>query len=718
MSIDMSQFHQVFFEESFEGLAVMEAGLLELDTGKPDMEAINTIFRAAHSIKGGSGTFGFTGISDFTHIMETLLDEYRSNNRTIDTNAISLLLDSLDCLKDMLKATQAKEPVDQENIHLLQTKLETLLESEARDVQEMADPTEVAKVSDIESNHGTHWLIKFSPYEDLMKCGNDPLRMFRELDSLGDLSIKADTGQIPGFDHYEPETSYLSWTLELKGTEDKDSIAEVFEWVDGDCELDISPLHQTRHSQTAKSEAPDIPTVSADEAAEDKGARCGIDRRSEGDRRKEQVAFSGEDKRVTDERRTNNDRRAPKENSSIRVSTDKVDALINMVGQLVITQSMLRQYGENFHIRNIEKLRDGLSLLARNTRELQENVMQIRMLPISFSFNRFPRLVHDLSSKLGKKVELKMSGEQTELDKTVMEKIGDPLVHLVRNSLDHGLEMPEVRTAAGKNETGILHLNAYHEGGNIVIEINDDGAGLNKERILAKARENGLVAMDEDVPEDKINELIFLPGFSTAEKVTDVSGRGVGMDVVIRNIRALGGVVEVTSREGFGSTFTIRLPLTLAILDGQLVNVGDNIYVVPLISIVESLQIDKTKLTSVVGKADVYHLRDEYIPVLRLHEVFNITAHKQELDRGLLVVVEIDGNKIGIFVDDLLTQQQIVIKSLESNYKKVDGVSGATILGDGTVALILDINGLINLTKENQPRLRLVKSNSISSEAA
>jgi two-component system chemotaxis sensor kinase CheA len=325
--------------------------------------------------------------------------------------------------------------------------------------------------------------------------------------------------------------------------------------------------------------------------------------------------------------------------------------------------------------------------------------MQIRMLPISFAFNRFPRMVHDLSQKLGKKIELKMSGEQTELDKTVMEKIGDPLVHLVRNSLDHGIESPAERVQAGKTEVGELHLNAYHQGGNIVIEIKDDGKGLDKERILNKAIERGLVADSDNLTDEKIYELIMSPGFSTAETVSDVSGRGVGMDVVRRNIKDLGGTIDVSSTPGAGTTFTIRLPLTLAILDGQLVRVGQETYIIPLVSIVESLQIRQEKVNVITGKAEVYKLRDEYLPIVRLYSLFDQTPDSTELDGGLLVVVEGDGRRVGLFVDDLLGQQQVVIKSLETNYKKVDGVSGATILGDGTVALILDAGGLIDFSQ-------------------
>jgi len=368
-----------------------------------------------------------------------------------------------------------------------------------------------------------------------------------------------------------------------------------------------------------------------------------------------------------------------------------------MVGELVITQSMLNQLSANFDMHRLPKLLEGLAQLDRNTRELQESVMRIRMLPVSFAFSRLPRLVHDLSAKLDKKVELTMFGEQTEMDKTVMEKLGDPLVHLVRNSLDHGIEAPAARKAAGKPEVGSLTLNAYHKGGNVVIEISDDGAGLNKDKILKKARERALVGPDEQLPDDKVYDLICMPGFSTADRVSDVSGRGVGMDVVKRNIKSLGGMLEIESQAGSGTTMRIRLPLTLAILDGQIVRVGQEIYIIPLVSIVETIQIGENQVNEMVGKAEVFRLRDAYLPIIRLYEVFSLKPRTTKLSEGLLVVVEGDGQRIGLFVDELLGQQQVVIKSLEANFRRVEAISGATILGDGTVALILDIPGLVKL---------------------
>jgi two-component system chemotaxis sensor kinase CheA len=670
MSIDLSQFLQAFYEESFEGLEIMESELLGLDVGAADPETINTIFRAAHSIKGGSGTFGLNAVSSFTHIMETLLDEMRDGRRSVSQPAVEILLSSVDVLRGMLTALQDDAELDHEGIAGAQAKLEELLRSN-KFVPASTEYSLNENKQFVTEYDQSGWIITFKPYSHLFKTGNDPVRMFKELAELGELSVQADLEDLPPFAEMDPEDSYLSWILTLRGDIERKNIAEIFEWVDGDCELTITPIASLESD--AEPQKQELPATLAGN-----------------DPSKEQVPVKTKE---------------PRESASIRVSIDKVDALINMVGELVITQSMLSQFGEDtdeFNISHLEKLRDGLSQLERNTRELQESVMRIRMLPISFAFQRFPRLVHDLQGKLGKKVELKISGEQTELDKTVMEKIGDPLVHLVRNSMDHGIEIPQVRLATGKPETGLIHLNAYHQGGNIVIEVSDDGAGLNKEKLLAKARERGLVKDNEVLSDEQIYEQIFQPGFSTANEVSDVSGRGVGMDVVRKNIKALGGRVDVISVAGQGTTFTIRLPLTLAILDGQSVRVGQETYILPLVSIVESLQARPERISMVTGRAEVYKLRNEYIPIVRLYNVFGVCPDSTNLKDGLLVVVEGEGKKVALFVDDLLGQQQVVIKSLETNFQRVAGISGATILGNGTVALILDISGLIQLSKNTE----------------
>ncbi|MEO5344220.1 MAG: chemotaxis protein CheA [Gammaproteobacteria bacterium SHHR-1] len=688
MSIDMAQFHQVFFEESFEGLDIMESGLLRMDPSAVDPEDINAIFRAAHSIKGGSGTFGFTDIADFTHVMETLLDEMRDGRRAVTSGGVDVLLRSVDVLKAMLEAARDGGDVDAQRVAAQKQELDQELKSSPAEAQAAPEPSApagpAAEVAEQAEPQPIGWHIVFRPLEQMMRTGNDPLRILRELGGLGDLRLDCDSSELPSFEDFDPEACYLSWDLHLEGEGiDQEAVSEVFDWVEDDCELIIipkMPLHSPRPAAvTAQAEAE--PTTAALQSAQTAAP----------------VASTTKGKDAPSKAAANSG------GGSIRVDIHKIDALINMVGELVITQSMLGLLGADFDMARLDRLQEGLVQLERHTRELQESVMQIRMLPISFTFSRFPRLVHDLSAKLGKQIELKMSGENTEVDKTVIEKIGDPLVHLVRNSIDHGLEGPEERRAAGKPETGTVQLNAFHKGGNIIIEIRDDGRGLNRDRIEQKAIERGLIEAEHSLSDKQIYELIFQPGFSTADAVSDLSGRGVGMDVVRRNINELGGSIEIESTPGQGSAIIIRLPLTLAILDGQSIAVGDETYIIPLVSIVESIQMRKHMINLVAGRGETFKLRDEYLPIIRLHQLFGISsARSRDLGGGLLVVVEGEGRRCGLFVDDLLGQQQVVIKSLEANYKRVEGISGATILGDGSVALILDIPGLIRLANRSQ----------------
>ncbi len=695
MSIDMAQFHQVFFEESFEGLDIMESGLLNMDPGTVDPEDINTVFRAAHSIKGGSGTFGFEDIASFTHVMETLLDEMRDGRRSVNTETVDVLLQSVDTLRELLSAARDGGEADEARVNAQKAALERVLndapESPADDTEDINGTA--AQPIPREEPRTIGWHIVFRPHPHMMQTGNDPLRIIRELASLGESTIEADTHGLPSFQVYEPEQSYLSWDIRLRGEIPRTAVDEIFEWVEDDCDLAVMPIldelldaHVQQESVNPSEQIRSQPV--AESAKNDDSTAKG-----------ESPVGSGTNK-ATGKRKS----AAGGSTGSIRVDIGKIDALINMVGELVITQSMLGMLGEDFDMSRVDRLQDGLAQLERHTRELQESVMQIRMLPISFTFSRFPRLVHDLSTKLGKKVELKLTGEHTEVDKTVIEKIGDPLVHLVRNSLDHGLETPEERIAAGKQETGSVELNAFHRGGNIIIEVRDDGRGLDKDRLLKKGIEKGLVAENNGLSDKQIYDLIFAPGFSTAEKVSDVSGRGVGMDVVRKNIMELGGSIEIDSEPGKGSAIIIRLPLTLAILDGQTVAVGDETYIVPLTSIIESIQIRPDMVNLVAGRGETFKLRDEYLPIVRLHDVLKVeNARAKELTEGLLVVVEGEGRRCGLFVDDLRGQQQVVIKSLEANYGKVMGISGATILGDGSVALILDIPGLMRQAFDGDP---------------
>ena len=687
MTVDLTQFHDAFFEESFEALDSMEAALLKLDIGAPDPELINTIFRVAHSIKGGSATFGFTEIASFTHSLETLLDELRSGTMPVSEQVSDVLLQSVDVMRAMLRAVQAKQPHDAQRVSDLQFDLEVII---ARKNQPAPPPSAPAAAPTTDTPVVPSWQIRFRPFPELIARGNDPLRMLRELNELGEMHAQIDAQSLPPLADLDPQDCHLAWTIELAGEVTEEAIRQVFDWAEGDCDLEIA-----RRPEAAR--APPAEPASAPQAA---AAQTSCTEPSSPAREastppEPPVACTAVAARAEPSSKTDAAAGAHADSGSIRVSVDKIDELMNTVGELVITQAMLCQLGGQFDGPQAERLRAGLAQLERNMRELQESVMRVRMLPISFVFSRFPRMVRDLAHRLGKQIDLKLTGEQTELDKTVLEKIGDPLVHLVRNCVDHGIESPEKRLAAGKPAAGTVHLDASHRGGNIAVEVSDDGGGLNKERILAKARARGLVGPNDTLSDTEIYELIFLPGFSTAEKTTDVSGRGVGMDVVRRNVKSLGGKIEVMSEPGRGSRFIITLPLTLAIVDGQSVAVGSETYIVPLISIVESMQLKNGAVSRLSGQGEVFSFRGDYLPIIRLHELFGVEPHTLALHEGLIVVAEGDGRRVGLFVDDLLGQQQVVIKSLETNYGHIDGISGATILGDGSVALILDVPGLL-----------------------
>lgn len=687
----METFRQTYLEESFEGLDIMESGLLDLEPGTPDTDKINEIFRAAHSIKGGSGTFGFNEIIDFTHVLETLLDEMRDCRRDVTQEAIDTMLQAVDVLRNMMTRLQNHEEIDEQKAAEIQADMERILNGGHEATAVAAETPD--SVSEKTASPG-QWQIEIIPDTDLLQTGNEPIRIFRELEGLGELTVNVDEANLPDADAFDPENLYLKWQLTLsgEGIEEAD-VKEVFEWIDGDgAEVIITGGSSQVETST--------------EQAKTEGQNASPEVAKVADKAASAPASKPAPKAPAAKAKTE-PKHAPKQDSSIRVDLSKIDQLVNLVGELVITQSMLSQFGDQAEqtdqnidtIDWVDKLKEGLTHLERHTRDLQESVMNIRMLPVSFAFNRMPRIVHDVSQKLGKSIDLVMEGENTELDKTMLEALTDPLVHIVRNSIDHGVESPEVRLAAGKSETGTVKMAAFHQGGNILIQITDDGAGIDAARIESKAIEKGVIEEDHDLSSEEIVDLIFNPGFSTAEVVSDVSGRGVGMDVVRRNIRGLGGSVEVKTEVGVGSVFTIRLPLTLAILDGQLAKVGSETYVFPLVSIIESIQVDKSLIKGIAGQTELYKLRDSYIPVIRLHQKMGIKNACTDLTKGLLVVVEDGGKRAGVFVDDLLGQQQVVIKSLENNFMKISGVAGATILGDGTVSLILDVMETINSHK-------------------
>lgn len=673
MSLDLSQFHQTFFDESFEGLDAMESGLLGLDPNEPqaDPEVVNAIFRAAHSIKGGAGTFGFVEIGGFTHLLETLLEELRAQQRPWTPQIVDVLLRAVDATRSMLDAATRKEPVIPD-VGLEQA-LKDILATDAAATTVAA--TDVAEGSDAESELPglKKWQIRFVPEPDVAQQGNDPLRIIRALKSLGELSIEADISGIKPLSDHDAETCPLGWSVALESSDSEDEIRDIFAWVEDACELQISQPKDDVAAAESKSDILD-PAKNQANAPGDKAVPI----------------------RAAQKTATKKD-----SSSSIRVSVDKIDSLINLVGELVITQAMLQQRAAALDPVEHESLLTGLGQLDRNTRHLQEAVMSTRMLPVDFVFSRFPRLVRDTASQLGKSVKLMTEGEGAELDKGVIEKIVDPLNHIVRNSIDHGVELPEERRAAGKPETATVRLSAWHQGGNIIIEVADDGKGLNREKIVAKAQKNG-IPVSENAPDSEIWNLIFMPGLSTAEAVTDLSGRGVGMDVVKKNIQSLGGAVDIASEPGKGTRVTIRLPLTLAILDGMTVSVGDEIMVLPLASVVESLQVEEKDLCSVGGERSLLKVRDEFVPVVRLSDFFGYPLHDEDNSERLVVVVEDDREKLALVISDLVGQQQVVVKNLETHYKPVDGVAGATILGDGRVALIVDVGGMQRAISQSQ----------------
>src|SRR5690606_35229514 len=595
-----------YFEESREGLDAMEAGLLALEGGSTDPEVINSVFRAAHSIKGGAATFGFDRMAALTHVLETLLDEIRGGKRALAASAIDAMLGSVDVLRALLAEADQGRAADPAAVEAGHQRLQ----------QELGQPgAVVAKAAPEPEPEG--WDIAFSPAPSLFMSGNDPLRIIRELEHLGPLEVNARLEKLPEFDQLDPLEACIAWDLGLRGKVPRSAIDDVFAWVVDDCELDIRPQAQGTAAPAAAAPPHEAPAGEPAAAAAAAGVAAAT------------PAAAGQ---------------AHEAESSIRVSVDKVDALINLVGELVITQAMLKQVSGGMDPSQAERLFAGLELLERNTRDLQEAVIGVRMLPVDAVFRRFPRLVRDLSTRLGKHVRLRTLGEGTELEKGLIEKIADPLVHLVRNSIDHGLEMPDARKAAGKDETGTITLAASHQGGHIVIEVADDGRGLNRAKILAKATERGL-AIPDNPSDAQVWDLIFQPGFSTADEVTDLSGRGVGMDVVRRNIQALGGEVQLESNAGRGTRVVIRLPLTLAILDGMVVSSGGEILILPLTHVLEALQPQAEDIRSVAGNGRVLRVRGEYLPLLSLSGTFGFGQGSAE---SLVVVVEGDGQKLAL----------------------------------------------------------------------
>jgi two-component system chemotaxis sensor kinase CheA len=706
MKIDLSQFRQTFMQESAEHVEAMESGLLALRSAPDDIETLNAIFRSAHSIKGGAGSFGLTNLVRFTHALESLLDRLRSSEMPATADVISLLLRSVDVLRAMLDpgadgqmpegAAQLAEQIESLSVGEVAPGKKSPEQSVRRNTSAAGASADSAPAREL-----NFFQVEFRPHREMFSSGTNPIMLLRNLSALGTVSVcQLHAEKLPSLQQLDPAQCYLSWTVELATGCSEEELLEVFEFVGHLAEVVVHRVDQPAQPEKALSlhrataQPPTLNVVPATVA----------ERVELADRRKE------EERRKKEERRAVKKHAAAAESSSIRVPTDKVDRLIDLVGELVIAQVMTAQMVEDFEPSCLPKLREAVAAMERSTRELHERVMAVRMMPVGSLFQRYVRVVYDIAQSTGKQIRLETDGEETEIDKSMLELLGDPLTHLIRNAADHGIEAGEVRLAAGKPAEGVIHMRAFHRSGRIVIEISDDGAGIDPSRVRAKAVQRGLIAEEADLTDDQIRMLIFAPGFSTREEVTDLSGRGVGMDVVKRNVQQLSGTVGLTSELGSGSTVSIELPLTLAILEGLLIRVADRTLVLPLLTVVEAVP-SVGKVLRLAEQGEVIVIREESIPVLRLSRFLGLLADgldpeaslsaarrlESAAEQQLVVVVEAGRKKIGLMVDELLGQQQVVVKSLEKNLYKVDGLMGATILGDGRVAPIIVVSALAEL---------------------
>ncbi len=690
MQIDVSRFRAAFYVEAEEHLEHMEAALLQLEESPNDSELLNTIFRAAHSIKGASLTFGIEEVGKFTHVLENLLDRLREGKLSTSTDLVELLLSSIDVLEGLIANSRDGAPIP-EQLEAVFSQLQ-VANGDAPAPNANAQPALTTTTS---SNDLATYKISFRPSREFFRFGQDALLLVRELTEMGQVqNVRLDCSALPPLVALKVDECYTAWDLELVTSQPQRAIEDVFMFLDDASRLQIQPTAgaaatlagAAATANTTNTPGAPAPAPSANESAN--AVPITAPKTEANVEAKTEIKKSSGATRST-------------ENETVRVDRRRLDDLINQIGELVIGSSMVEQELLSF---NGGLALDSMSALGKIVRDLQEMSLSLRMVPIAATFQKMNRVIRDVAKKLNKQIDFVTEGDDTELDKSVVDQIGDPLIHMVRNAADHGIEMPEVRQAAGKNPEGTVRLRAFQQGGNIYIELSDDGKGLDKERILSKAIERGLVAPEASLSEQEIYNLIFLPGFSTASEVTELSGRGVGMDVVRRNVEALQGSVSVRSVAGQGSTVTVRLPLTLAILDGLLVRLDQEVFIIPLLSVVESVSVQAKDIRPIVGVGEVISLRGEVVSLLRLHKLLGIPRCSHE-EHGLIVIVEDQGRRVALLVDELVGQQQVVIKNLEANFRKVPGVGGATILGDGRVALILDIFGLSHMASnpEQEP---------------
>ncbi len=728
----MAEIRQTFFQECEEQLAELETGLLAIDDGDRDPETVNAVFRAVHSVKGGAGAFALDDLVSFAHVFETALDHLRAGRLTPTPEILKTLLRAADALADLVRAARDDAAADPARIATLAAELRALDPTRAAGADAAEEdesfafspvPMDESMFEDIDADAPTRqneFRIRFRPHASLYAKANETALVLRELGALGEISLVCDQSELPLLSELDPEGGYLTWIISLRTGEGESAIRDVFEFVDGDCDLDIAAADADLDAaglditaligaMQASVEA-ELARVGQGAAEPDeKGATEPFttpDARADADRAEGPRTDAGRSDAAKSDAGRADHAKADQPAASIRVDLDRVDRLINLVGELVINQAMLAQQVQEAGLSRASGVASGLDELEQLTREIQDSVMAIRAQPVKSVFQRMPRLVREVAALTGKAVRLVTEGEHTEVDKTVIERIADPLTHMIRNAIDHGLETPQARVAAGKPEEGVVRLLALHRSGRIVIEVSDDGAGIDRAKVKALAAGKGLIAADAPLSDEEIDNLIFLPGFSTASTVSDISGRGVGMDVVRRSVQALGGRISIQSRPGQGSTFILSLPLTLAVLDGMVVTAGGQTLVVPLTAIVETLQPKIDDVHGFGGGARVIAIREEFTPLIDVGRELGYRAEHADAVGGVAILVESeDGARFALLVDAILGQRQVVIKSLEANYQHVAGIAAATILGDGRVALILDVDAVVASSRADAPAL-------------
>ncbi|MDW5315422.1 chemotaxis protein CheA [Rhizobium sp. PL01] len=742
--MDMNEIKEIFFQECEEQLAELESGLLRLNDGDRDPETVNAVFRAVHSIKGGAGAFGLDDLVSFAHVFETTLDCVRSNKLEPNQDVLKVMLKSADVLADLTNVARDGGSVDQARSAQLIRELEALAKGEAppaaapvaaapKAAPVAAAPAPVVSddafvpvtfsFDDFGDDDASADLpaydVVFKPKSELYTKGNEATLLLRDLSRLGEMSIHCNMDSLPSLDQMDPEAAYFSWKVSIKTDKGEDAVRSVFEFAEWDCDLEVTALDTGDVAEVAGNDLPMQPVPFDLSALDDEpDAPLGVVEEEEQIAAVQQAVAAAEaasnvvqmpastsrpaasDKGAAAAAAQNNAQQASAAAPTIRVDLDRVDRLINLVGELVINQAMLSQSVIENDSNGVSSINMGLEELQQLTREIQDSVMAIRAQPVKPVFQRMARTVREIADITGKSVRLVTEGENTEVDKTVIDKLAEPLTHMIRNAVDHGLEMPEKRIAAGKNAEGTVKLTAKHRSGRIVIELSDDGAGINREKVRQKAIDNDLIAADANLSDEEIDNLIFHAGFSTADKVSDLSGRGVGMDVVKRSIQALGGRINISSKPGQGSVFTMSLPLTLAVLDGMVVTVAGQTLVVPLTAIVETLQPDAAAIHSFGATQRLISIRNSFCPLVDVGRILNFRATQANPVEGVALLVESEGGgQRALMVDAIQGQRQVVIKSLEANYTHVPGIAAATILGDGRVALILDVDAVVSASR-------------------